>query len=113
MDDWLRARWTGPAPDLAAVGVELLSYGITGVTDATATTRPEDAELLAGAVASGAIPQYVQLTGGLDLDPRVAPSLPRGGSSSWWPTTTCPPSTTWRHRSWQPTDVAGRSPSTA
>jgi predicted amidohydrolase YtcJ len=78
MDDWLRDRWRGPPPDLAAVGAELLRYGITGVTDATATTRAEDAELLAGAVASGAIPQRVQLTGGLDLDPGAGPSLPRG-----------------------------------
>jgi predicted amidohydrolase YtcJ len=78
MDEWLRDRWAGPPPDLATVGAELLGYGITGVTDATATTRAEDAELLAGAVASGTIPQHVQLTGGLDLDPGAAPSLRRG-----------------------------------
>jgi hypothetical protein len=46
MDEWLRDRWAGPPPDLATVGAELLGYGITGVTDATATTRAEDAELL-------------------------------------------------------------------
>lgn len=78
MDEWLRDRWRAPPPDLAAVGADLLRYGITGVTDATATTRAEGAALLAGAVASGAIPQRVQLTGGLDLDPHAAFPLPRG-----------------------------------
>ena len=33
-------------PDLAAVGRRLASYGVTGVTDATPTDRPEDIALL-------------------------------------------------------------------
>ena len=78
MDDWLRDRWPAQPPDLAAIGAELVRFGITGVTDATATTRAEDAELLAGAVATGALPRCILLTGGLDLDAAAAPSLPRG-----------------------------------
>jgi predicted amidohydrolase YtcJ len=78
MDELLRGRWGGPAPDLAGVGAQLLAFGITGVTDATPTNRAEDVELLAGAVAAGVIPQSLRITGGIDLDPAAAPMLPRG-----------------------------------
>jgi predicted amidohydrolase YtcJ len=78
MDEWLRGKWGGPSLDLPGVGTQLLGLGITGVTDATPTNRTEDVELLASSVAAGVIPQRVQVTGGLDLDPDAAPALPRG-----------------------------------
>jgi predicted amidohydrolase YtcJ len=78
LDDWLRDRVATVCPDLRRVGTELLGYGITGVTDATPTQRTEDAELLAGAVAEGVLPQRVQLTGGLWLDPAAGSRLARG-----------------------------------
>jgi predicted amidohydrolase YtcJ len=78
LDDWLRTRVSAARPDLGAVGTELLGYGITGVTDATPTERPGDAELLANAVDAGALPQHVQLTGGPGLDPAAGGRLRRG-----------------------------------
>ncbi len=73
LDDWLRPRVSAPVPDLAAVGRELLAYGVTGVTDATPTERAADFELLAEAARSGALPQRVVVTGGpaLASDPGV------------------------------------------
>jgi predicted amidohydrolase YtcJ len=48
-DQWIRER-VGPesdvASDLAAVGRRLASFGVTGVSDATESNGPEDAELL-------------------------------------------------------------------
>ncbi|MCX4092398.1 amidohydrolase family protein [Nocardia sp. alder85J] len=63
-DTWLRSRLpdTGP-PDTAAVGQQLAAYGITGITDATPDLTPDSLANLIGAVASGAIPQRVQLLG--------------------------------------------------
>jgi predicted amidohydrolase YtcJ len=51
-------------PDLAAIGTELASYGVTGVTDATPVGRRDDLEVLADARARGDLPQHVQVTGG-------------------------------------------------
>jgi predicted amidohydrolase YtcJ len=78
LDDWLRDRRTAARPDLGLVGTELVRYGITGVTDATPTQRGEDADILARAVAEGSLPQHVQLTGGLGLDPAAGSGLRRG-----------------------------------
>ncbi|MBV8981891.1 MAG: amidohydrolase family protein [Acidimicrobiia bacterium] len=48
MDDALRERIPPDEPlDVAAVGQRFLSFGVTGVTDASPTDRPEDIELLA------------------------------------------------------------------
>jgi predicted amidohydrolase YtcJ len=57
--------------DLAAVGARLASYGVTGVTDATATTGPGQVATLRDALQTGALPQRLLLTGppGLDLGP--------------------------------------------
>lgn len=50
LDEWLRDRLPIEAPpDLAAVTLRLAETGITGVTDATPTTRLTDLELLAAA----------------------------------------------------------------
>jgi predicted amidohydrolase YtcJ len=60
-DTWLRAHLPPePAPDLTAVGRRLARYGVTGLTDATPSTRPEDLRLLADA----GLAQHLQLTGG-------------------------------------------------
>ncbi len=75
LDGWLRERLPpAPAPDLAAVGRRLAAFGVTGVTDATAGTGPEEVELLAAAVTRGELPQRLTLTGGPAL---VAPEHPR------------------------------------
>ncbi len=73
-DGWLGARVpaTGP-PDLGAVSRRLASFGVTGVTDATPVTRESDLEVLATAVASGALLQRVVATGGLALAGARAP----------------------------------------
>jgi predicted amidohydrolase YtcJ len=58
-DDILRERFPPAAIDLAAVGRLFAGHGVTGLTDATPTTRQADLDLLAAAVASGALPQRV------------------------------------------------------
>ena len=67
MDDVVRERVPAEAPpDVAAVGRRLASYGVTGVTDATPTNRPDDIAAL----------------GGTDLDVLAmsAPALPFEGN---------------------------------
>jgi predicted amidohydrolase YtcJ len=59
-------------PDIAAVGRELLGYGVTGVTDATPFTDHAAVQLLADA----GLPQRVVVTGGLELP--TDDGLPRG-----------------------------------
>lgn len=67
-DRWLRERLDRvapePPPDLAAVGRELASYGVVGVTDATPYEHLADLDLLAGAAARGDVPQHVVAMGG-------------------------------------------------
>ena len=77
-DSWLGPRVPREPLDLAHVGRTLLDLGVTGVTDATPTERGEDLELLAGAVAEGALPQEVMVTGGPGLDPAAGAALERG-----------------------------------
>ncbi|MCU1462888.1 MAG: hypothetical protein JWO37_2963 [Acidimicrobiales bacterium] len=77
-DAWLRSRVPAVEPDLAAVGTMLAGYGVTGVTDATPTTDATALDVLAAAVASGALPQHVVITGAPHLDPSAAPVLRRG-----------------------------------
>jgi predicted amidohydrolase YtcJ len=78
LDAWLGERVPREPLDLGAVGRMLLDYGVTGVTDATPTERSEDLALLAVAVADGALPQRVVVTGGPNLDPGAGPGLERG-----------------------------------
>ena len=78
VDAWLGPRVPREPLDLAAVGRTLLDLGVTGVTDATPTERSEDLTLLAGAVAEGALPQTVVVTGGPGLDAAAGAELERG-----------------------------------
>ncbi|MBD0022329.1 MULTISPECIES: amidohydrolase family protein [Gordonia] len=76
-DDWLRERLpTNRFPDLAAVGAELLSLGITSVTDATPDLDAAALAHLRSSVACGALAQRVQLLGvrlGHDVtEPRIS-----------------------------------------
>jgi predicted amidohydrolase YtcJ len=66
-DAWLRGRIASAAPPLAALGAELARLGITGVTDATATTDDAAAGLLAQAHRDGALPQHLTLMGAARL----------------------------------------------
>lgn len=59
VDDWLRSRIASSAPSLSAVGAELASYGVTGVTDATATNGAEDLVAFARSRSAGELPQRV------------------------------------------------------
>jgi predicted amidohydrolase YtcJ len=78
LDDWLADRVPAIPLDLAAVGEQLASYGVTGVTDATPVERADGLAPLAAARGSGDLPQHVVVTGGPRLDPDVEASLPRG-----------------------------------
>jgi len=65
LDAWLRERLgSAPPPSLAAVGRELASYGVTGVTDCGADNAGPELALLASAVCRGELPQRVLLMGG-------------------------------------------------
>ena len=67
-DAWLRHRLPDePTPDLASLGSALARLGVTGVTDTTPSTDVADIRPLAEAVASGALPLRVVVTGGLEL----------------------------------------------
>jgi predicted amidohydrolase YtcJ len=68
-DAWLSARLGRVAPPLAPVGAALAACGITGVTDASATTDAAAAEVLAAAVESGDLPQRVMVMSGGELTP--------------------------------------------
>jgi predicted amidohydrolase YtcJ len=79
LDRWLRER-LGPTapPDLAAVGRQLLRFGVTGVTDAT---PHNDAATLAAFVEAserGALPQRIIVMGGAKLPPVRHPDVERG-----------------------------------
>jgi predicted amidohydrolase YtcJ len=80
LDDWLRVRTPrDPLPDLASVGHRLASYGVTGVTDCTATTSLDHMEMLAAAVQDGALPLHVAVTGGPELSECIPPGAVRQG----------------------------------
>jgi predicted amidohydrolase YtcJ len=78
LDEWLRHRLPADPPDLAAAAAELLSYGVTGLTDATPTEDSDHVRLLADAVADGRVPQRLVITGGLQLSPEAGAALDRG-----------------------------------
>jgi predicted amidohydrolase YtcJ len=54
----------GPPPDLARIGRELASFGITAVTDATPDLPERSQRLLTEAVGDGRLPQRILLLGG-------------------------------------------------
>jgi predicted amidohydrolase YtcJ len=68
-DAWLRERLASDPPDLAPLGRRLAAYGITAVTDTSATTDAESAALLASARRSGALPQRLTLMSAGPLEP--------------------------------------------
>ena len=82
VDAWLGERVPREPLDLGGVGRMLLGYGVTGVTDATPTERVEDLAALAAAVADGALPQHIVVTGGPGLDQA---GLGRGAGLEWGP----------------------------
>lgn len=79
-DRWLRDLLpAGDAPDLAGLGRHLAGRGVTGVTDTTPYASVEDLAPLAAAVASGALPQHVVVTGAVELAGATPPPGLRWG----------------------------------
>tara|TARA_R110001606_G_scaffold381211_1_gene542258 strand:- start:50111 stop:51550 length:1440 start_codon:yes stop_codon:yes gene_type:complete len=66
---WLKDRLASSPPDLASLGSELSSFGITRVTDASVSTTQATASLLGRAHRSGALPQHLRLMSGGALIP--------------------------------------------
>ncbi len=60
-DAWLRSRLQASAPELAPLGRRLAALGVTGLTDASATTEAGAAEILARAHRAGDLPQRLTL----------------------------------------------------
>ena len=77
-DAWLRERLAGSPPDLAAVGARLASFGVTGLTDATATNDAAALAHLARAVERGALPQSLRVMGEPALPAPDTPRVTRG-----------------------------------
>lgn len=69
-DAWLRGQLGAEPPELAPLGRALASYGITGLTDTSATTDAQAAALLAAARRGGALPQRLTL---MSAGPLAAP----------------------------------------
>ncbi|MBV9511939.1 MAG: amidohydrolase family protein [Caulobacteraceae bacterium] len=63
-DSWLSDRLGRTPPPLAPLGRTLAAAGVTGLMDASVTTNPAAAALLAEAVRSGALPQRLGLMSG-------------------------------------------------
>lgn len=64
MDDWLRQRLQQPTlPNLGALSLELASYGITGVTDASYSNSARTAEHFSKAQTDGELLQTLRLMG--------------------------------------------------
>jgi predicted amidohydrolase YtcJ len=70
-DAWLRERLGADPPELAPLGRTLAAYGITGLTDTSATTDAQAAALLAQARRNGALPQRLTLMSAGPLTPPV------------------------------------------
>jgi predicted amidohydrolase YtcJ len=79
LDAWLRQRLpaSGP-PDLREVSRRLASFGVTGVTDATATSGPAEQAAFAAARARGELLQRVVMMGGMDLSASAAGGIECG-----------------------------------
>ncbi|WP_332772147.1 amidohydrolase family protein [Phenylobacterium sp.] len=63
-DDWLRGRLAQSPPSLAGVSAALARRGVTGVTDASVTNDPAQADVFARAIAAGEWRQRLMLMGG-------------------------------------------------
>ena len=66
-DDWIRSATGGEFPDLTPVGRSLAALGITGLTDCTPYGDLTGPSAIAAAIDTGALPQNVYVTGGVDL----------------------------------------------
>jgi predicted amidohydrolase YtcJ len=69
-DDWLRAQIGAAAPPLAPIGRAFAACGVTGLTDASATTNAAAADLLAAAASAGDLPQRLMLMSAGELAAR-------------------------------------------
>jgi predicted amidohydrolase YtcJ len=74
LDAWLRRRVPPPSLEIAGLGRQLASLGVTGVTDATPYEEVRDLSLLAEAAGDGRLPVRVTVTGA----PGITGSLPEG-----------------------------------
>jgi predicted amidohydrolase YtcJ len=77
-DAWLRARSPSELPDLAAIGAQLASFGVTGATDASASNDAIALGHLRDAAERGALPQRLLVMGGPDLPESASPRAARG-----------------------------------
>ena len=68
-DAWLKTRIGRTAPPLAPLGADLARMGVTGMTDASATTDADTADLLARAVRAYAVGPVKILLDDHDLPP--------------------------------------------
>ncbi|MFZ4604552.1 MAG: amidohydrolase family protein, partial [Caulobacterales bacterium] len=67
-DAWLNERIKAGPPPIAALGRALAAFGLTAVTDASVTTDPAIARLLADAVRTRALPLRLTLMSGQALE---------------------------------------------
>ncbi|TMA31834.1 MAG: amidohydrolase, partial [Deltaproteobacteria bacterium] len=77
-DAWLRERLGGELPDLAPVGARLASYGVTGITDASAANDRTALGHLSDAAERGALPQQLLVMGAPDLPEPACARAARG-----------------------------------
>lgn len=71
LDGWLRGRVPAePAPDVAALSRRMAAWGVSGLTDATPVTTPDELAALAGA----GVVQHLQLTGSPTLTEATFPA---------------------------------------
>jgi predicted amidohydrolase YtcJ len=78
-DPWLRDRLGGELPDLAAVGAQLASCGVTGVTDASASNGAIALGHFCSEARRGALPQQLLVMGEPDLpEPTAEARVARG-----------------------------------
>lgn len=62
-DAWLRTRFETDPPPVVELGRQLTAFGITGVTDTSPSNGPDEAALFEELIASGELPQHLQLMG--------------------------------------------------
>jgi len=77
-DTWLRWSLSDAAPPLAAVGARLASFGVTGLTDASAGNDAAALRHLADAADAGALPQRLLVMGEPGLPEPASARVARG-----------------------------------